>query len=142
MTLSRKIKTRRRWTQRPASVPTMSTRKAALDRAGYRCEVRIPGHCYERPVNLHHRRPRGMGGSRDATVATTANLLAVCGSGTTGCHGWIEQHRAVAHDNGWLLRHGADPAARVLRLWDGRLVRLTIDGGYDTVFHADGRPAA
>jgi len=39
-----------------------------------------------------------------------ANLIAVCGSGTTGCHGWIENHRGESYRRGWLVHTNVDPA--------------------------------
>ena len=42
-----------------------------------------------------------MGGDRHAN--TGANLVLMCGTGTTGCHGWAESNRAQAHDEGWLV---------------------------------------
>ena len=62
-----------------------------------------------RPMSVHHRRPRGMGGTRRAWVNEAANLLVVCGTGTTGCHGMIESRRADAYESGWLIRSGMDP---------------------------------
>lgn len=48
-----------------------------------------------------------MGGSR---VEPTASAIAVlCGSGNTGCHGWVESHREEARKAGWLLREVDDP---------------------------------
>lgn len=44
-----------------------------------------------------------MGGSKAAWVNLAANLLLLCGSGTTGCHGWVEGHRADSIDLGWLV---------------------------------------
>jgi hypothetical protein len=44
------------------------------------------------PLSTQHRVARGMGGTRAAWVNLPANLLTVCGSGTTGCHGHIEHH--------------------------------------------------
>jgi hypothetical protein len=49
----------------------------------------------------HHRIPRGAGGS--ARVDRVSNILKLCGSATTGCHGWIEKHRADAEILGYLL---------------------------------------
>lgn len=49
----------------------------------------------------HHRIPRGAGGS--ALVDRASNMLKLCGSGSTGCHGWIEQHRTDAEVLGYLL---------------------------------------
>ena len=53
--------------------------------------------------SVHHRRPRGSGGSKLKWVDLPGNLILLCGSGVTGCHGWVESHRAVARDKGWLV---------------------------------------
>jgi hypothetical protein len=60
--------------------------------------------------SFHHRRPRGMGGTSRPESNGAANLLLLCGSGVTGCHGWIEEHRAVARAQGQLLSQTDDPA--------------------------------
>lgn len=90
-------------------------RRHVLERDGYQCQrcgrsVRTQVQQY----SLQHRRPGGMGGSKFKHFA--ANLVLVCGSGTTRCHGAIEADRVVAHDEGWLVPQGQDPALiRVLR---------------------------
>lgn len=61
-------------------------------------------------ASRHHRQPRGMGGSR-LNVHTPAHLLVLCGSGVTGCHGWVEGNRAEAYGRGLLVRRGFDPLA-------------------------------
>lgn len=49
-----------------------------------------------------HRIPRGAGGS--ALVDRPSNIVTVCGSGTTGCHNWMEnERRADAEVLGWIL---------------------------------------
>lgn len=54
-----------------------------------------------------------MGGSRWPGINAPANLLTLCGSGTTGCHGWVEHHPEWAKAHGW----------SVSRTWaDGRLL--------------------
>jgi hypothetical protein len=53
--------------------------------------------------SVHHRRPRGMGGSREKWVNLPGNLLLLCGSGVTGCHGWVESHRETARASGFLV---------------------------------------
>jgi hypothetical protein len=75
-------------------------------RSGGRCEC-----CGALATNTHHRRPRGMGGSRDPRTNQASNLVRLCGSGTTGCHGAIESNRDHFRDMGFLVRQGVDPAA-------------------------------
>lgn len=84
-----------------------SIRAEILARANFACEL-----CYEPSwaVNVHHRRPRQMGGTKAPWIDNHENLLALCGSGTTGCHGHVESRRQDAYGFGWLLRHGMDPA--------------------------------
>lgn len=53
--------------------------------------------------SAHHRRPRGNGGTSDPRVGSISNCLILCGSGTTGCHGWVETYRAMARDYGYLI---------------------------------------
>lgn len=107
---------------------------AVLDRDGYkcvRCGKPIEG---QRGVDwsLHHRQPRGMGGAKHRAAAhTPANLLSLCGSGTTGCHGEIESRRAEAIGNGWLVSRFSDPErVAVLVNRESRFVYLTADGRY------------
>ena len=105
-----------------------------LDRDGYRC-VRcskpIEGE-RGRDWSLHHRQPRGMGGAKHRPMAhTAANLISVCGSGTTGCHGHIEANRAEARDNGWLVWRNTDPESVAVLVDHGsRWVYLSVDGRY------------
>lgn len=81
--------------------------------------------------SIHHRAPRGAGGSRVDWVNGAANGVILCGSGTTGCHGWVEAHRAEARDTGWLVsRIGRDrstdiPVSHAVH----GFVRLLDDGG-------------
>lgn len=108
-------------------------RQVVLARSGNcceRCGTRLrgdPGVDY----SVHHRRPRGMGGSKRPSVTSAVNLVALCGSGTTGCHGQIESDRETAYESGWLVRQGADPALIPVPIF-GRpgLTYLTDDGGY------------
>lgn len=115
--------------------PSKTTRDIVWARAGGRCE--LCGDALAGPVgfSVHHRLPRRMGGSRRPELNTPANLLVVCGSGTTGCHGRIESHREQAYDEGLLLHDGQDPAAVPVLIAcpvDGwpKLVLLTTDGTY------------
>lgn len=89
-------------------------------RAGNACEI-----CSIRGQNIHHRKPRGMGGTR--VDSGPENLLLLCGSGTTGCHGWIESHREEAHEQGWLL-HRHEMPYKVPVAYRGQWMLLTGDG--------------
>lgn len=80
-------------------------------------------------TNIHHRRPRGAGGSSDPATNVPSNLLLLCGSGTTGCHGWIESHRTVAYRHGWLLQSWHNPLQQPARIHDHGLVLLDDIGG-------------
>ena len=53
---------------------------ALLERDGEGCLL-----CGRQPVSIHHVIPRSLGGD-DAVE----NLVGLCGTGTTGCHGLIE----------------------------------------------------
>lgn len=63
-----------------------------------------------RDWSLHHRRPAGMGGDKKPETHGPANLVLLCGSGTTYCHGRVESNRADAMARGYLLsRHAVNP---------------------------------
>lgn len=75
------------------------------------CGRNIAGLERGRDWSVHHRIPRGMGGTRDERINAPANLLTVCGNGTEGCHGAIESLREAARDRGLILWRSQDPAA-------------------------------
>lgn len=58
------------------------------------------------PEQIHHRKPRRLGGTRDPQANQPANLVAIC----AGCHLAIEMHRSRAYAEGWLVPDGNDPA--------------------------------
>jgi 5-methylcytosine-specific restriction protein A len=73
-----------------------------IDRARGRCE-----RCRaKRGQEIHHRQPRGMGGTRDPKLNMPENLVFLCGD----CHRWCESHRNEARDTGWLVPRPTDPA--------------------------------
>lgn len=86
---------------RPQGV-TQATRNAVLARdeeTCQRCGCRIDRNDY----SLQHRRPRGAGGSKLPHINEAPNLLTLCGSATTGCHGWVESFRIDARGFGWSI---------------------------------------
>lgn len=88
-------------------------RFAVAHRDGPRC-VACGRSIVNVPASVHHRLPRGRGGD-----ARLSNLVTLCGSGTTGCHGEVESCRAQAYDDGLLVRSGGDPAGEAVLTWAG-----------------------
>lgn len=80
-------------------------RARLMARSGGFCEVRVSG-CWDEASQAHHRRPRGLGGSRNPQTGQASNGLMVC----LPCHDYLERNRIVARDNGWIVRQSADPA--------------------------------
>ena len=78
-----------------------AARAAIYEAGGGRCIG-----CGSAQVTAQHRHARGMGGSRRSDVAQAVNGLPLCGSGTTGCHGWAESHPLMAELLGWRLNRG------------------------------------
>lgn len=75
-------------------------REAVIARSGGVCEI-----CQaNRATNFAHRQRRSQGGSW-----SPVNGLALCGSGTTGCHGWCTAHPALARAGGWEVGAWGDP---------------------------------
>lgn len=78
--------------------------------------------------SLQHRRARGMGGSRLRDTGQAQNGCLVHGTGTTGCHGYIESHPVEAAERGFRIRQTENPLTVPVRAWDGRVLFLTVDG--------------
>jgi len=75
-------------------------------RADWYCEI-----CgLNRGTNAHHRKNRSQGGKDELS-----NLLLLCGSGTTGCHGYVTEHPAESYEKGWSVRSTATP--RDIPVW-------------------------
>ncbi|MGX7727568.1 hypothetical protein [Rhodococcus sp. 5G237] len=95
-------------------------------RAGGVCEAVFVEDCNGRVEQLHHRRARGMGGSRKADINSPANLVAICAP----CHQAIESFRHVARERGLLIsQHNSSPASHVPVWRRGVRVLLTDQGG-------------
>lgn len=114
--------------QRADAATERHCRRLVKARCGGWCELRIAGVCLGRYTNLSHRVARGQGGPWDPS-----NVVAACGSGTTGCHGWLHSNPALAKSQGWMLPPWRDPAAEPLWVYtpegDRVWVLLTVDGG-------------
>ncbi|MGH1563075.1 HNH endonuclease [Mumia sp. DW29H23] len=109
------------------AVPT-AVRQDVYDRDAHRCVRCGKGG----QLTIQHRIGRGMGGTRDPKVAAVSNLLALCGSGTTGCHGWVEHHPILADAHGWSAPRRATTTAWAVYSWRG-WIALSDDYGVDAV---------
>lgn len=97
-------------------------RKQIKDRAGHEdpytcCEG--CGYWYvEAEIELHHRRPRGAGGSRREDTNLAANGICSCRK----CHAAAESDRTEAYARGWLIsnhRKGITPQEVAVEMHDG-----------------------
>lgn len=68
------------------------------ERSRGRCEARTPW-CEGAATQVHHRAGRGFAGCHDPLL-----LLDLCGTSSSGCHGYIESHRTESYERGWLLK--------------------------------------
>jgi len=74
----------------------------------------------------HHRRPRGMGGSKATDTNGAANCVLVCQQ----CHQFIESYRHEFLERGWLVAQGHKPAETPI--WRHKQWVLLDDYGYVT----------
>jgi hypothetical protein len=112
-----------------------TARDLVYERSGGMCEIAIPGVCFGRAGNWHHRKSAGR-------VWTPSNGLHLCGSGTTGCHGWVTDHPNAANDRGWLLRSRQQPRLEPAVITpQGRWCYLTETGLYVPVTNRKIPPA-
>lgn len=80
--------------------------------------------------SIHHRLPRGMGGSRRDDINSPANLVILCGTGTEKCHGWAESNRTAARALGLLVRFNEIPSQVPIEHKVHGLGWLTDDGEF------------
>ena len=97
-----------------------AVRDTILARAKGGCEVCF----FAQPDQIHHRRPRGAGGSKAVDTNTASNGLAIC----SGCHRMVESNRKEAFTNGWLVHQGHDPASVPVLRFGSDWVLLADDG--------------
>lgn len=122
--------------------PSREVRRQVIARDLSKCQwcgrhVRTESGWY----SLQHRRARGMGGSRDAVTNQAGNLVLVCGTGTTECHGEIEGNPAQAIARGFRIAAGATPSRVALMDWTGREWLLQDDGTKTPAPPADSGPS-
>lgn len=77
--------------------------------------------------SCQHRTGRRAGGTRRPWVNQPGNLVAIHGSGTSGCHGEVEGHPAWAEEYGWRVRDGVTRPSEVVMLHAPRGLWLYVD---------------
>jgi hypothetical protein len=111
----------KKWMQRSKPVqrrptdtgPTKDTRDLVKKRAKYGCE-----RCGKRRGHvIHHRDPRGAGGSSRPEINDASNLVLLC----IPCHADVETNRLQAIGDGFLIPDGQEmhPLTTKVRLWHG-----------------------
>lgn len=69
-------------------------------------------------TNAHHRQNRSQGGSD-----RLANLLLLCGSGTTGCHGTVTKAPVWADQLGYTVKRDQSAAGKAVWRWSREAAR-------------------
>lgn len=84
---------------------SQDTLELILARSQGQCEI-MSQVCSFHVSDVHHRRPRGMGGTNEPSANLASNGIAVC----RRCHMWTESQRTWALENGFILKQGmTDP---------------------------------
>lgn len=92
----------------PVTAEERIARALVSARAGGLCEVQLPDVCFGLAGNFHHRQNKSQRG-----VWSASNGLAVCGSGSTGCHGALTNtngRRREYERAGWIVPSTKSPA--------------------------------
>lgn len=106
----------------------------ALEREHYSCALCGMGIGPEgRGIgwSVHHRLRRSQGVDH-----SIQNVIILCGSGTTQCHGWVHANPSDARAGGWLLSGRQEPLAVPVLVAGQRWVYLTATGLYHPVKEA------
>lgn len=69
-------------------------------------------------LDVHHRKPKQMGGADALTTYGLANLVSLC----RNCHSWVHAHPADAMELGLMLSQSADPEKEYVFVGGQRLV--------------------
>lgn len=108
--------------------PSSAMRERVMQRCGYSCER--CGCGAEGGLQIHHRKPRRMGGSSDPFINYPSNLVLLCDA----CHmGAVEKYRTQAYADGFLVHAAHDPGAIPVKIYAHGYVLLANDGRYAAV---------
>lgn len=101
----------------------MSVEADALERDGGRC-FRCGTVVLSVSRSCHHRKLRSGGGPD-----SLENRITLCGSGTTGCHGYVHHHPREARESGFIVSRYAEPGEAPVLHHQLGWVFLVPDGG-------------
>lgn len=93
----------------------------------FRCGTSCTGE-RGRDWSVQHRRARGMGGTNRPDTNLPQNLILLCGSASTGCHGQVEMRSRGDADHGWSIKQSANPLRIPVLHWRHGLVFLDAGG--------------
>lgn len=105
--------------------PSKAQAELVVARSGGVCEAWFFDGCNGRAEQLHHRRPRGMGGSKRSDANSPAVLVHICWP----CHVEIESHRAYARDRGLLISALSGVSPSCVPVWRRGVLVLLDDWG-------------
>ena len=109
---------------------TPEVRMQVMVRADFRCERCGISLLQQIQMSIHHRRPRAMGGTKRPETNYTSNLMALCGSGTSGCHGYLESHRDEAILYGFIVPQYEMPSKVAVKTYIHGWVLLNDEGTF------------
>ena len=104
---------------------------AVCERDYWRC-FRCGENCFERPHSVHH---RVLGNRRDNRHS---NLILLCGTGTTGCHGWVHNHPKLSRDEGWIVSKFTRQDTSEVPVLHHQLGRVRLDDNGGMIAYASG----
>jgi hypothetical protein len=110
------------------SEPSQKTKNLVDLRDGnscVRCGHWLPGN----PGGRHHRKKRSQ--CSKAEKHQVYNVVDICGTGTTGCHGWVHSHMAESYALGYLVHGYADPREVPIKHFRYGWCRLDVEGGFE-----------
>ena len=94
-----------------------------------RCGVDLRG----RMASRHHRKLRSRCSGPE--LHSPSNLILLCGSGNTFCHGWVHAHPEQATQLGLMVHSWDNPAQVPVKTFRDGWIQLNNDGSYQEVTH-------
>ncbi len=99
---------------------------AAIARDGAEC-LRCGRNLEGIPASLHHRKLKGRKVPK-IEWDLVENIATMCGTGTTGCHGWAHHNRSAAKTDGWIVASWDIPHREPMHDLRNNMITLMQDG--------------